>query len=660
MKFNLKNLVLPISIIISSIVGNYSSAKDELNNNIIPLDEDNIGTINNTTNNIIQNNNNNINATQQNNNNLLQNVHDFTQNNIILNINNSTNSNNTLLGKKRNISKKDNNVNEQNAVNHEININNQNNIIIDSSNNTVTNDQINDFKSEVSNWLREVILFHKKAVPYKIFKSLENIYSQKDYIFDVFQLQLRHLSEYESTSIVKLLGIYTYNKKEQWAETLKNDLIASNWFQENKDNIKALIEFVNDREIGKMSKYKMFLRKYNNVEILTNEIKQNYTKYVTLFYNMQLYLLQKMHDNIFSPNYNNDDFENLLTYIQQKCTRYIQEFVVGRDRVIDLHLNEFQSLITWLMYCDINKHMDYSKKQYKMLLEKYKPYIFPVDISIETVKTTDHFTDLGSYLAKSLLFYIKEYIKEIDAQIRKTNSDNEKYNIIKKYVNNIISSQSHKITNQQNLTHEQLQNKTQKLANCILTEQYLDGILSLSSNVKINSYGKKSFVKEYQAKTQSNAEYNERMKPIVQLIQLVFKSTKKYIYEILCDRYHIIPDNSFINESITDNQYFTGFMKNFDILNKIKDIFKINNDVYFESSLAKYLLLGCCNLSKSDIDTNELNKNIIENKVYNNITKEEINHNNKEEKNKKDFLEEIKSKYILKQILSHLYENNNK
>ena len=63
MKFNLKNLVLPISII-TIISGNCSSAVDKLNNNIIPLDEDNIEKINNTTNNIIQNNNNNINATQ--------------------------------------------------------------------------------------------------------------------------------------------------------------------------------------------------------------------------------------------------------------------------------------------------------------------------------------------------------------------------------------------------------------------------------------------------------------------------------------------------------------------------------------------------------------------------------------------------------------------
>ena len=92
----------------------------------------------------------------------------------------------------------------------------------------------------------------------------------------------------------------------------------------------------------------------------------------------------------------------------------------------------------------------------------------------------------------------------------------------------------------------------------------------------------------------------------------------------MCSKYEIIPDDNFINENIVNNEYFTGFMKNFIIMKKINGLFNITNDTVFESSLAKYLLLGCSNISR----------------------------------NNENQLEKIKSKYILRNILSNLYNTD--
>ena len=384
-----------------------------------------------------------------------------------------------------------------------------------------------------------------------------------------------------------------------------------------------------------------------------------------------MYFLQKIHSNIFCSNNNdnNSNFENLLNYLKCRYEGYHHK----NDRSITISIDEYQSILQWLIYCSINNTvMGGNNQQYETLLIELKKFILPKDIN---VKTSKQINELWIYPANLLLSL---YTSEIDKKIYNINNSNNKHNIIKEYVNKIISGQNHKVFidyhNQQNLIQAKEPEKIQKLAHYILNDYCFDKILSLVSNAKFKSYGNKSFIEAYNKATQKYYKtvkkddklaeekqekyFGERIKPIAQLTQFVFKFTKQYIYEALCNKYHIIPDNSFIKESIIDNQYFTGFVKNFSIMNKIKNVFKINDNDFFKLNLAKYLLLGCCNINRSKIETNTLNKNTIGNKSNNNVENEEMNNNNKKEENKKDFLKEIRSKYILKQILSYLYENN--
>ncbi len=128
---------------------------------------------------------------------------------------------------------------------------------------------------------------------------------------------------------------------------------------------------------------------------------------------------------------NNDNRKRINNFFDYLQKKVYKSDNLTNNRKITLHSNEYKSIMKWLMYCNVN-----------------------------------------------------QYTEEIDA----INNNNDKHNLIKTVVNKIISGRF-----ETNHANPEIALRRQ---NCyIVAKNYFDNMLSIEKDIKLNSYGNKSFIK---------------------------------------------------------------------------------------------------------------------------------------------------------------------